>query len=176
MTSSASSSASRVSAGTHSSGIWNTLPLLERIETTCGEVKRTRVEDEKQTLKAARETVYNDIARMMRQQIVWDPAACRLPPVQIGEPVDPDYMDGYLGRPLHEPECVRGKACLGLVLAPAFRGKGYVLGQFELPLGRRIAGLCVMCLRLALTQNGNSELGMFRVSAYELGSEWQRVR
>ena len=177
-TTSASRSSIGISGGRLSAGIWNIEPDLVRIETTVRDVKAARTGEKKQTSKVApaRETLYNDIVRIMAQPIVWDPAACRIPNVPLGEPVDPEYMDGYLQRPMDWEElCIRNTACLGLVLAIAFRGKGYVLGRFTTPRGRQHAGLCIMCLRLALTQNDNLELGRFQVVDYVLeDEEWKK--
>jgi hypothetical protein len=126
-------------------------------------------EDLRPILKSARDSLFKDIGRAMNEPPVWCPEQLQIPPVTLGESVSRETMSGFLGQPAAcERLCIRGAACLGQTMAPPFRRRGYTLGQFMTPGGRVVAGLCVMCLRLALTNQNNEELGRFVLDDYSL--------
>ena len=160
-------------SGASSRGIWNTAPEVERIETKVLGRKRAQAGDEKQTLKAARDTLHNDIKRMIRQPVVWQPQQCRIPKIYISDVnFMPQYISEFLLRPGEDqPLCIRDKACVGRTLAIAFRRNGYTLGRFKTPLGRTVAGLCILCLKQALSNQDKDR--SFNVSDYVLEENWR---
>jgi len=158
--------------------MWNTAPDVERIPTSLpsGRVRRKRPPpldpNCKQTTKAARDTLYKDIARELKQPPVWQPDQVRLPPVAIDEPVPAEWMSKFLRRPEEgELACIRGVACLGCTLAVAYRRRGYTLRRFQMPGGRVVAGLCIMCLRQALANQQSDALGVFSICDYALTTD-----
>jgi hypothetical protein len=158
--------------------MWNTAPDVERIPTSRpSKRKRGVAPDVKASVKAARDTLYKDIVRALKQAPVWQPDNIRLPPLKINEAVSKDYMADFLKKPaVCERKCIRGESCLGCTCAIAHRAQGYTLGQFVFPSGRVIAGLCIMCLRQGLATQNNDALGEFSICDYELVDEvWRHA-